>query len=337
MAVKRCADIAVSARPRKVMRVVINSWSRFLPPYIPDDVMFSILSWLPSKSLIRFKSVCKAWHATISSSRFINAHLKCSKQRPSILMVPGAFEKQKNGNNIAFLMSLYKYQDTNIMHLQDFPQGICKWIRPVHCNGLVLISTRKHEMMICNPSTREIVSLPKGSRSLCDGMGIGFGFDPHSNKYKVARAFYQRDDDTSRHACKFEVLTLGSTAWRQTEDPPYPIDSRTLALEIWTCSVGQNPEWTRCCTVQIPPDLVIKHSIERHPLVVFHERRLLLASYKVYRYDTRTCKMEKIASTFQDFTCYDSRNSQYRTFLKKEVMDFHLFNYAESLVPIREF
>lgn len=225
---KRCSDIQVSStRPRKAMRIAINSWSTILLRYIPEDVLFKILSWLPSKSLIRFRSVCKAWHATISSSRFVNAHLECSKQRPSLLVIPGSFEMKKNGENIAFLMSLYKYQDPNIMHLQDFPRGIRKWIRPVHCDGLLLISTRKHKMMICNPSTREIVSLPEGSHSLCGGMGLGFGFDPHSNKYKMARAFYQRDYPTTRQVCKFEVLTLGTNAWRQTEDPPYPIDRLT--------------------------------------------------------------------------------------------------------------
>ncbi|XP_052168855.1 F-box only protein 8-like [Oryza glaberrima] len=95
---KRCSDIQVSStRPRKAMRIAINSWSTILLRYIPEDVLFKILSWLPSKSLIRFRSVCKAWHATISSSRFVNAHLECSKQRPSLLVIPGSFEMKKNG------------------------------------------------------------------------------------------------------------------------------------------------------------------------------------------------------------------------------------------------
>uniref|UniRef100_A0A0E0M1V5 F-box associated beta-propeller type 3 domain-containing protein n=1 Tax=Oryza punctata TaxID=4537 RepID=A0A0E0M1V5_ORYPU len=317
--IKRCSDIQVSStRPRKAMRIAINSWSRILLRYIPEDVMFT--------------SLCKAWHAMISSSRFVNAHLECSKQRPSMLMILGSFEMQKNGENIAFLMNLYKYQDPNIMHMQDFPRGICKWIRSVHCDGLLLISTRgrKHKMMICNPLTRDIVSLPEGSRNLCGGMGLGFGFDPHSNKYKV---------------CKFEVLTLGTDAWRQTQDPPYPTDRLTpvhvKGAIYWTLEAGtgdldlqcwQNPEWTRCCTIQIPPDLVMEHFVEIPPLVVFHGRRLLLASNKVYLYDIQTCKLEKIASTFEDFTCYDPTNGAYQTFLKKAVMDLHLFNYADSLV-----
>uniref|UniRef100_A0A0E0IKR7 F-box domain-containing protein n=1 Tax=Oryza nivara TaxID=4536 RepID=A0A0E0IKR7_ORYNI len=212
------------------MRIVINSWSRFMPPYIPDDVMFNILSWLPSKSLIRFKSVCKAWHAMISSPCFTDAHLECSKRNPSILMVPGAYEKQEDGENIAFMMVLYKYhggKTMELVHMQNFPLGIGVWTRPVHCNGLLLIPTMNLEMMICNPSTRQIVFLPKVSGNICTGTRAGFGFDPHSNKYKVARSSYQRDSETQELVCKFEVLTLGTNAWRQTEDPPYPIDALT--------------------------------------------------------------------------------------------------------------
>uniref|UniRef100_A0A0D9WK25 F-box associated beta-propeller type 1 domain-containing protein n=1 Tax=Leersia perrieri TaxID=77586 RepID=A0A0D9WK25_9ORYZ len=237
MEVKRCADIPVSTRPEKAMRIVIKSWSRFMPgpyefpPYIPDDVMFNILSWLPAchPSLLSDLSPY-AWYAMISSPCFITAQLERSKQNPSVIMVPGAYQKQNNGEKIAFLMSLYKYQGGKIMeqfHVQDFPEGIGSWTRPVHCNGMLLISTMNQEMVICNPSTREIVCLPKGSYNFRVGSRDGFGFDPRSNKYKVARFFYQRDDDTLELVCKFEVLTLGTNLWRQTDDPPYPITGLT--------------------------------------------------------------------------------------------------------------
>lgn len=99
MMAKRCTDILLAPRPRKTMRIDINSCrSRFLLPYIPDEVMFDVLLRLPSKSLMRFKSVCKAWHAMISSPIFINAHLEWSKLKPSsLLMAPGFYQKQKNG------------------------------------------------------------------------------------------------------------------------------------------------------------------------------------------------------------------------------------------------
>jgi F-box interacting protein len=72
-----------------------------------------------------------------------------------------------------------------------------------------------------------LFSYQKSVATFAQAQGLGFGFDPHSNKYKMARAFYQRDYPTTRQVCKFEVLTLGTNAWRQTEDPPYPIDRLT--------------------------------------------------------------------------------------------------------------
>lgn len=43
-------------------------------PDIPDDLIFNILTRLPAKSLIRFKSASKAWRSVLSGRRFLNAH-----------------------------------------------------------------------------------------------------------------------------------------------------------------------------------------------------------------------------------------------------------------------
>lgn len=87
--------------------------------------------------------------------------------------------------------------------------------------------------------------------------------------------------------------------------------------------------------LQIPPD-VIKRPVAS-PLVVFHGKMLLLVLKKVYKYDIQACKLEKIPLVVEDFMCYDRENNMYQTYSKKEVMDFHLFNYVESLVSIRKF
>uniref|UniRef100_J3NBM7 F-box domain-containing protein n=1 Tax=Oryza brachyantha TaxID=4533 RepID=J3NBM7_ORYBR len=213
------------------MQINSNSCrSRSTLPYIPDDVMFNIVLRLPSRSLIRFKYVCKAWHAIISSQFFVHAHLEQSKLKPSsVLMAPGFYKKHRNGQNFAFLMGLYKYQGNNIMqHLHDFPydfpQVLDTWSHPVHCNGLLFVSDMKDKMLIYNPSTTEVVSLPNGSPNLYKGRGHGFG-DNHNKRYKVTRVYYQRDYETLLLTCKCEVLTLRTNAWRQMEDPPYPIGS----------------------------------------------------------------------------------------------------------------
>ena len=110
---------------------------------------------------------------------------------------------------------------------------------PVHCDGLILITTVAEQMVVCNPATGEVANLPQGSLAmrtrplLSDTMNrfasrVGLGFDPCSKKYKAARFFYQHAPGGYGAVCKFEVLTLGTNVWRQTaDDPPYPIAGKS--------------------------------------------------------------------------------------------------------------
>ncbi|KAL6658961.1 hypothetical protein ACP70R_003001 [Stipagrostis hirtigluma subsp. patula] len=226
------ADVPVSPRPPKAMRVVIKSWPRFAVPCIPDDVIFNILSRLPSKSVIRCKSVCKAWLAMISSQRFVTAHLELSKARPTILVVPRAYLDWEHEGMAALCMNFYRYNlgsEVELIHSEHFQKGIACWAQPVHCDGLILLSTQKEQIVLCNPAMREFITLPKASNSLRKIPKVGFGFDSCSNKYKAARFFYQMKSEIFEVVCRFEVLTLGTGIWRRTADPPYPIMGITPA------------------------------------------------------------------------------------------------------------
>ena len=46
--------------------------------YLPREIVDEILSRLPIKSLLRFKTVAKSWNNTISTKEFVKAHLKNS-------------------------------------------------------------------------------------------------------------------------------------------------------------------------------------------------------------------------------------------------------------------
>jgi F-box interacting protein len=128
--------------------------------------------------------------------------------------------------------------------------------------------------MICNPATREFVTLPKPKRKHYEYTSprAGFGFDPCTNKYKVARFFYRklrRRTGRCKVVCKFEVLTLGTTnTWRQTADPPYWIDGQTPV------HVNGYIYWT-CCGkdfgLERPPDLFLGFSLtdDKFSLVPF--------------------------------------------------------------------
>ncbi|GAV63273.1 F-box-like domain-containing protein, partial [Cephalotus follicularis] len=48
-------------------------------PYLPYEIMYEILSWLPIKSLLQCKRVSKQWYSLIQDPRFINKHMIRSK------------------------------------------------------------------------------------------------------------------------------------------------------------------------------------------------------------------------------------------------------------------
>ncbi|KAJ6866144.1 hypothetical protein NC652_037636 [Populus alba x Populus x berolinensis] len=47
---------------------------------LPQDIINDVLTYLPFKSLIRFKCVCKLWRSSISDPKFVKSHLKRAKE-----------------------------------------------------------------------------------------------------------------------------------------------------------------------------------------------------------------------------------------------------------------
>jgi len=198
-----------------------------------EFIAFEILTRLPVRSLLRFRSVCKSWLATISDPSFIAAHLDRSARRaPQVLLATIAHDHP-------CMIGFHSYDESEPMLVATFLSGI-KFARkqivlalPHHCNGLLLLTTMT-KLLVCNPSTRELAVLPEGSHNVLTWPGrrlncdAGFGFDPCTNSYKVARYFYRCYDFAARTCSMgFEVFTVGGgeeSSWRLLpEDPPYPI------------------------------------------------------------------------------------------------------------------
>ncbi|RCV24921.1 hypothetical protein SETIT_5G125100v2 [Setaria italica] len=177
-------------------------------PELFDEIVWEILIRLPVKSLVRFRSVSKAWRAIISDPSFVRAHLhfcrQTQHQNPSFLISPH-FNLQRRAGEFGTVSQM------------------------VHCDGLVLLSTNT-KAYVFNPATRDAIALPESKRNalpLHDTcLPIGLGMDASTGRYKVARAFYRpSDDDPTRMAAMgMEVFTIGGEdgSWRETlEDPPY--------------------------------------------------------------------------------------------------------------------
>ncbi|XP_074266009.1 F-box protein CPR1-like [Silene latifolia] len=138
-----------------------------------DFVLTEILPKLPSKSLIRYKSVSKSFKTLISSPSFIRRHLResISSSTNRLLVIPST-------SSVLYIFNL------------DPPSSVAsatfRWsegdISVVGaCNGLILITCYVATLMILNPSTRTYVDIIWASRS----DNFGFGFDEATEDYKI--------------------------------------------------------------------------------------------------------------------------------------------------------
>ncbi|XP_074321428.1 putative F-box protein At4g09190 [Silene latifolia] len=120
-------------------------------PYLPTEVIFQILIFVPAKSLFdAARYVCKQWYDIINDPDFIKAHYQIS--------TPG------------FLFRDSCYRDSHMTYIDaNSPNSteiqIPARVTEMSCfNGLVLFSTRSDREIlfhVANPVTKENISLPR--------------------------------------------------------------------------------------------------------------------------------------------------------------------------------
>ncbi|CAN6283080.1 unnamed protein product [Urochloa humidicola] len=195
---------------------------------IPYDVLEQVLLRLPVKSLMRFKSVCKLWHDTISSAHFEHCQLQLSRVcQPSMLILPlRLMDAPLRMDKIRFFAYPGFGTVAELMHEKLWSTGVEGFMQPIHCDGLLVVfAAHSTQIFVCNPATKELVILPAGSPDDCFGsQKIGFGVDPSTGKYKVVRCFQRYcNKDMSDYSIGCEIFTLGSRAWKPVADSPYVI------------------------------------------------------------------------------------------------------------------
>jgi hypothetical protein len=210
-------------------------------PYIPHDLVREILVRLPVDSLMRFSCVCKAWGSTISGdASFHRAHLR--RQRTCMLLSPFAgFHCHDRGcmRKVAFYRWEASQQgtlDVPLVYATEVPTANKKH-KVIHCDGLVLVPAGA-TVLLLNPATRRARTLPYSPNfSFSSDQVFGFGRDPRSNMYKIARFFYRSAPVTTsdchypavmgnyHNTARMEVFTIRvDRHWRETAgQPPYPV------------------------------------------------------------------------------------------------------------------
>ncbi|XP_020168666.1 putative F-box protein At2g02030 [Aegilops tauschii subsp. strangulata] len=226
-----------------------------------DEIVWEILIRLPVESLVRFKSVSKAWRTIISDPVFVRAHLHHSKQKHhnplSFLIIPQIYLEPDPSNIVSTNIRLYhcslqqqqQQQDdrmsssaiATLLYGKHFQAGEFGLVSQMaHCDGLVLLPIDTNTY-IFNPAMRDVVELPKSHRNMLQHsacLPIGFGLDASTGRYKVVRSFYY-SSDCHHIAMGMEVFIINDDqdgSWRETlTDPPALISCPQTAIHCKGC------------------------------------------------------------------------------------------------------
>ncbi|XP_061997751.1 F-box protein CPR1-like isoform X2 [Rosa rugosa] len=215
--------------------------------YLPEEIIHKILLKLPVKTLIKSTLVCKSWKSLIKSSTFIQSHLRTTidsnDQNDSHLLLLSASSynrRDETSHQHHWLhwdspeFGEYSMLSTPVIFLKNKPVSDLGVVGT--SNGLVCLEvdqfySDRSPTLIWNPSIRKVVMLPTPpvcftSTKYDKYTTHGFGYDAHSNDYKILRVVTLLDDhsDLSRFATAVQVYSLARGSWKSFSASVIPVD-----------------------------------------------------------------------------------------------------------------
>lgn len=139
-------------------------------PYLAEEIISEILSYLEVKSLLVCKSVCKQWYAIIKKDEFVEMHRRRNNGRFHI------FKRNGECLNSDGIKETYKYLSS--------------------INGLLLVErrssvTKRASYQIGNPSTKETLDIPyPDTRGFL--LAVTIYFDSSTGLYNLVYVFSDR-------------------------------------------------------------------------------------------------------------------------------------------------
>ena len=207
---------------------------------ISDDISFSILSKLPLKSLVRFRSVRKSWYFLFENSYFMNMYRiyfasnnNYSYVDDSLLSIEGV-EPYYEGHWALFLLSGERFEnkikldwpppiqedDTEFSILMSIIDGTICFVKDTGGPTTVLWNINTQSFKVLPPSPLES---PPPSYHSAWVTSHGFGYDHIRNDYKVVRHIAHRKNLIDRvgnwplHDSVWEVYSLRSNYWKKLD------------------------------------------------------------------------------------------------------------------------
>ncbi|XP_071703156.1 F-box protein CPR1-like [Rutidosis leptorrhynchoides] len=182
---------------------------------LPEDVIIDILSRVPTRYILRFKSVSKSWYALFQNPNFISKHFQnqSTTSDPSFLFSP---EKSTtltptSDHNVVLILSDSSYKSIKIPINMSKPFDVYG-----SCNGLICLGVLPvgSIILLWNPATGVFKDLPISPvgrfRNDPSRVVLSFGFDDVVKDYKVLRILHY-----DFQFKQVEIYSLNTNSWRE--------------------------------------------------------------------------------------------------------------------------
>ncbi|KAL3628630.1 hypothetical protein CASFOL_027676 [Castilleja foliolosa] len=179
----------------------------------PKDVMHSIITRLPVKSIHRFKSVCKPLRKFFSSPKFAKMHRAQFPQNPENQSVV-IYNFTTNYEHCISLLKIKPDEKKPTKLVIPFPQvrDFADFIGC--CNGLLCMAFPRHFVALWNPAMNNMfkcIPLPDLEFAVTSPAmsSLGFGYNEEEDDFKVIRIAESMQDRKVR----VEVYSANSNSW----------------------------------------------------------------------------------------------------------------------------
>ncbi|XP_071703154.1 F-box protein CPR1-like [Rutidosis leptorrhynchoides] len=181
---------------------------------LPEDLIIDILSRVPTRSILRFKSVSKSWYSLFENPNFISKHI----QNQSTISDQSFLTKYPvstiSGPTVGLILCDSSYKSIKIpidINISN-PASVSG-----SCNGLICLSFLPlgWVILLWNPATMVFKDLPistidRPQHDRPTHVMLGFGFDDVVKDYKVLRIIHY-----GFMSKQVEIFSLSTNSWRE--------------------------------------------------------------------------------------------------------------------------
>ncbi|KAM6579049.1 hypothetical protein CsatB_030886 [Cannabis sativa] len=192
---------------------------------LPSEVVAKIMLLVPADCLVEFKLMNKFWYSCISTfidnPIFVAKHLLMTKNQSSMSLLCFKEPSPCVDNRLieySLLTIIHDDDDGKKDHFITVTEDLTlprldmnRWDSMFHCDGLLLLANYGLKtMVLCNPTLKEFMILPKPKNASIESIPIiDFGHDSRNNKYKCVAIWLDHNK------CCVQVYTVGSDSWKE--------------------------------------------------------------------------------------------------------------------------